>query len=183
MYFSQRRPRELGNFWWTIDAKDPRRITTQEIWWRDTLGPLQESRSRKEPLGRVDDPRFDYRFFDKAYTFEKSMWHPDKPREVARGHDIKKIISDRISFRDSRADILLQTIDILTNFLRRVLLGRVADPTIASTLGRLQIRRRREGAYQSIEVLTLTGGARTNLSQLGRMTKLMSLAGRSMIRR
>ena len=66
LYFSQRRPQELGNFTWTIDAKDPRRITTQEEWWRDTLGPLQESRSRRKPLGRVNDPQFNYRFFDKC---------------------------------------------------------------------------------------------------------------------
>jgi len=30
MYFCQRRPRELSSFAWTIDAKDPTKITTQE---------------------------------------------------------------------------------------------------------------------------------------------------------
>ena len=75
MYFSQRRPHELSKFGWTIDAKDPLRITTQEKWWQDTLGPLHESRSRRQPLGRVDDPGFDYRHFDKAYEFEKTMWY------------------------------------------------------------------------------------------------------------
>jgi hypothetical protein len=28
LYFAQRRPRELAKFEWTIDAKDPRRITS-----------------------------------------------------------------------------------------------------------------------------------------------------------
>jgi hypothetical protein len=43
LYFSQRRPRELAKFEWTIDAKDTRRITSQENWWRDTLAALLES--------------------------------------------------------------------------------------------------------------------------------------------
>jgi hypothetical protein len=30
LYFAQRRPREIGRFEWTIDAKDPRRITSYE---------------------------------------------------------------------------------------------------------------------------------------------------------
>ena len=134
MYFSQRRPQELGQFKWIIDAKDPRRITTQEKWWRDTLGPLQESRSRRKPIGRVDDPHFDYQFFDKSYEMEKQMWYSDKPSEVITGYDIKKILSDQISFKDSRSDILLQAADILTNFLRRILMGKIIDPAVAHNL-------------------------------------------------
>jgi hypothetical protein len=48
LYFSQRRPRELATFEWTIDAKDPRRVTTYENWWRDILAPALESRSRRD---------------------------------------------------------------------------------------------------------------------------------------
>jgi hypothetical protein len=184
MYFAQCRPRELGSFKWTIDAKDPRWITTQEKWWRDTLGPLQESRSRTKPLGRLNDPDFDYSFFDKAYKFKKLQWYPDKPRELVTGYDIRKILVGQISFKDSRSDILLQAIDILTNFLRRLLMGRIIDPAIAQTLGRLQIcQRPSKGIYQSIHLLTLTTDPRTEASQLGRMLKQMSLAGRAMIRR
>jgi Protein of unknown function (DUF3800) len=184
MYFAQRRPRELGNFSWIIDAKDPRRITTQERWWQDTLGPLQESHSRRKPLGRVDDPAFDYRFFDKAYEFTKQMWYPDKPSEPITGYDIRKILSDRISFKDSRSDILLQAIDILTSFLRRLLMGRIIEPAVAKLLGRLQIHQRpAPNVYQSIHLLTFTTSEGTEGAQLGRLLKQMSLAGRSMILR
>jgi hypothetical protein len=55
LYFAQRRPRELAKFEWTIDAKDPRRITSQEKWWRETLAPLLESASRREPFVFVKD--------------------------------------------------------------------------------------------------------------------------------
>jgi len=184
MYFAQRRPRELGKFSWIVDAKDPRRITTQEKWWQDTLGPLQESHSRRKPLGRVDDPEFDYRFFDKAYEFTKEMWYPDKPSEPITGYDIRKILSDNISFKDSRCDILLQAIDILTNFLRRLLMGRIVDPVVAKILGRLQIHQRpAPNVFQSMHLMTFTTSERTENMQLGRMLKQMSLAGRSMIRR
>lgn len=182
LYFAQRRPQELGHFKWTIDAKDPRRVTTQERWWRDTLGPLQESRSRRTPMERVDDPEFDYRSFDKAYEFEKMMWYPDKPSERITGYDIRKILSSQIDFKDSRADILLQAIDILTNFLRRILIGRVTDPSVASSLGRMQILRRREDICQSVTILTLTGVARAEIKQIGRMMRMMSMSGRPMIR-
>ena len=184
LYFAQRRPRELGSFRWTIDAKDPRRITTQEKWWRDTLGPLQESRSRRKPLGRVNDPSFNYRFFDKAYEFEKQMWYPDKQRETITGYDIKKMLSDHISFKDSRSDILLQATDILANFLRRLLMGSISDPAVARALGRLQIHQRlTANIYQSIQLLTFTTTERTEGSHLGSMLRQMSLSGRSMIRR
>jgi hypothetical protein len=37
-YFAQRRPRELAQFEWTIDAKDPKRITVQENGGATRLG-------------------------------------------------------------------------------------------------------------------------------------------------
>ena len=183
LYFAQRRPRELGDFSWTIDAKDSLKITTQEHWWRDTLGPLQESRSRTRPLGRIDDPKFDYRCFEKAFTLKKEMWHPDRPREMVTGYDIKKIVSDRVEFKDSRSDILLQAVDILTSFMRRILMGRIVDQSVASTLGRIMICRRREGLYQSVELLSLTSYSGSGFPVLSKMVKTMSLAGRPMIRR
>ena len=74
MYFAQRRPRELAQFEWTIDAKDPRRVTTSEKWWRDTLAPLLESRSRRDPMRMVDHPAFDYRFLERSFGMRKSVW-------------------------------------------------------------------------------------------------------------
>jgi hypothetical protein len=184
MYFSQRRPRELANFKWTIDAKDPLRVTTQERWWRETLGPLLESRCRHQPLQLYRGSAFDYRFFEKAYMGEKTMWHPEKPRERVTGYDIERILSDRISFTDSRSDILIQAVDILANHVRRVLNGKITDVQIARVLGRLQINQRpAKGIYQSVRLLGLSKAGRLNESDhLGSMIRRMSLAGRSMRR-
>ena len=83
LYFAQRRPRELAKFEWTIDAKDSRRITSQEKWWRETLAPLLESASRREPFVFIKDAGFNYKFFDRSFAMKKDM---------VEGHDIKKMI-------------------------------------------------------------------------------------------
>jgi hypothetical protein len=96
LYFAQRRPRELAKFEWTIDAKDPRRITKHEKWWRETLAPLLESASRREPIVSVDDPGFNYRYFDRSFATKTD------PPEIREGIDLKKLITERIALAGSR---------------------------------------------------------------------------------
>ena len=140
LYFSQRRPRELADFEWTIDAKDPRRITTYEKWWGDFLGPAMESKSRREPMICVDDPSFNYRFFDRSFGIKKEMWHPGQPPKIVDGYDIKKMIIDRIAFVELWDELLIQAVDILASFLRRLLAREIRNDDVAKALGRLQIR-------------------------------------------
>jgi hypothetical protein len=181
MYFAQRRPRELGRFEWTIDAKDPVRISPQEAWWRDTLAPLQESKSRENPMRFVDDRAFNYDYFDKQFLFEKEMWHPDKPRELTQGYDIKKVISEQISFVDSRSETLIQAVDILTSFIRRWLANTVSDDDVTRSLGKLQILKNIQGKPQAFHLITLSrkGGVRRSNFK----ANTMALAGRVMIKR
>jgi hypothetical protein len=183
MYFAQRRPRELAEFEWTIDAaKDPKKITTYEKWWRDTLGPLLESRSRRDPMRLVRDPDFNYRFFDRSFLTRKKLWYPDRPRETVDCYDITKMITKRIEFVDSRTETLIQTVDVYASFLRRLLASEIAGDDISRALGRLQIIRRHEGGQpQSLRVLTISRkpGERTGLF---RTLRTMTIAGRSMIR-
>jgi hypothetical protein len=181
MYFAQRRPRELADFEWTIDAKDPRRITNQEQWWRDALAPLQESRSRREPWRMVRDPAFDYRHLQRKFSMRKELWHPDRPRETADGFDIKKMITEHMAFVDSRSETLIQAVDVLTSFLRRLLAGQVAGDDIARVLGRLQIIRMRDGDPQSLSIVTMarTPSVRTGLFKT---LRTMTRAGRNMMK-
>jgi hypothetical protein len=153
-YFAQRRPRELAKFEWTIDAKDPRRTTTQEKWWRDTLGPLLDSRSRREPFGIVKDAGFNYNYFERSFAMKYEPW--DRPGQTEEGYDIKKMITQRIAFVDSRSHILIQTVDILTSFLRRLLAGKIAGDEVSRALGRLQLYKRRDGQPQSLNLVTLS---------------------------
>jgi hypothetical protein len=155
-YFAQRRPRELGKFEWTIDAKDPRRITTHEKWWRDTLGPLLEAKSRREPFGFVKDAGFNYKYFERSFAMEHEVWFPDRPRQTIEGYDIRKMITDRVAFVDSRSETFIQVVDILASFLRRLLTGEIAGDQVSRAVGRLQIyRRQRKGTLQSLTLVTL----------------------------
>ena len=140
-YFAQRRPRELATFDWIIDAKEPLGPTPQEEWWRDVIGPLLEARSVAEPFATVDDPAFDYRYLERSFAFKKELWRPDQPRREIEGFDLKKMISEKVRFLDSRSDLLLQAVDVLANFTRRALLGLVEDKPTLAAIGKLQIHR------------------------------------------
>jgi hypothetical protein len=157
LYFAQRRPRELAKFEWTIDAKDPRRITTQEKWWRKTLAVWLESVSRREPFIFVKDAGFNYKYFNRSFAMKKEMWFPDRPPKLKEGHDIRKMMTERMAFVDSRSEVLIQTVDILTSFLRRLLARKITGDDVSQSLGRLQIYQRRKIKHpQSLRVLTLS---------------------------
>jgi hypothetical protein len=108
LYFAQRRPREIAQFEWTMDAKDPRRITSQEKWWREALAPLLESGSRREPFIFVKDAAFNYKYFDRSFAMKTEMWFRDRPPQMMEGHDIKKMTTERMAFVDSRSELMIQ---------------------------------------------------------------------------
>jgi hypothetical protein len=182
LYFAQRRPRELAKFEWTIDAKDPRRITSQEKWWRETLAPLLESASRREPFVFVKDAGFNYKFFDRSFVMKKDMWFPDRPPEMIEGHDIRKMTTERMAFVDSRSETLIQAVDVLTSFLRRLLAREITGDDVSQALGRLQIHTRRKSKHpQSLHVLTLSdqAGGRSDLFDT---LRVMTRAARTMLK-
>jgi hypothetical protein len=154
LYFAQRKPKELGNFQWFIDAKDPIGETPQERWWKDVLGPLIESRSRRKPFSMVDSPNFDYGFHLKNYTFKKVM-RGNGDIEKEEGIDIKKLFTEATSFVDSRSDILIQAVDVLASYTRRSLRSKSIDDEILRQVGRLQIHRKRGEVPQSLNLLSL----------------------------
>ncbi|WP_156635790.1 DUF3800 domain-containing protein [Methylobacterium sp. Leaf123] len=185
-YFAQRRPRELALFEWKIDAKDPNKITSQEKWWQDTLGPLLETRSMGQPIGFVKHPDFDFTHLHKSYEIEKDQWFPDQPRQKLRGIDIGKIITNKVVFEDSRKDILLQAIDVLANYSRRLISGKLDHPEAAQLLGRIQIRRRygrKNSTAQTLRIISISKKLCKALpDDLRTKLDLMAKHGRSMLR-
>lgn len=181
-YFAQRQPRELASFSWIIDAKDPARISAQEEWWRDTLGPLVETRSEREPFPIVDDRNFQYKHFNRSYRIVKDLWRPDRAPERKRivGIDLSKLICRNIVFADSRSDILVQAVDVLTGFIRRALAGHIHDANVWAHLGRLQIRRNREGLIQPMQILSI-GHHRPSLPHLMSVIGTMGSTARAML--
>jgi hypothetical protein len=69
---------------------------------------------------------------------------------------LRRWLIERISFVDSKAELLIQAVDILASFLRRFLAGKVVGSEIASALGKLQILHRQNGRPQSLRIKTIS---------------------------
>ncbi len=179
-YFAQRHPKELGSFTWVIDRKDPQKITTQEDWWRDTLGPLLQAHSLNEPLTWVRDKTFNYKHFERAFKARRRIPVADGKYEERDSYDIGAMVTRAISFEDSRNDILLQAIDILAGFMRRTLRGDYGEHPIIEGLGRLQIRQGQSGGFQSLFYLSFGSNKKDDREMAGKIAKLSS-TGRSMM--
>jgi len=179
-YFAQRKPKELGKYEWFIDAKDPTGETSQERWWKDVLGPLIESRSRRKPFGLVDAPEFNYFFLERSYAFTKEMWFPDKPRQTINGFDLKKMFTDATSFVDSKSNILVQGVDVLARYLRLALRAQTIDEAVLRHTGRLQIQRKRGRIQQSMNLMSVGRTALdTKAPELARRMRVMTANARS----
>jgi Protein of unknown function (DUF3800) len=184
MYFAQRRPRELAAFEWTIDAKDPLRITTYEKWWQDVLAPLLQSKSRRKPMICVDDPHFNYEFFNRSYEMKEEVWYPDESPKMVDGYNIRKMVTEHLAFVDSRDEVLIQAVDILASFLRRLLEGEFendAAVAVARALGRLQIKWTPRQQTQSLQLLTLSSlpAPQDNIANI---LQHMTMGGRDMFK-
>jgi len=110
------------------------------------------------------------------------MWFPDRPREMIEGHDIRKIMTQRMIFVDSRSETLIQAVDVLTSFLRRLLAREIIGNDVSQALGRLQIHTRRNNKHpQSLHILTLSDPARGR-SDLFDTLRVMMGAARIMLK-
>jgi hypothetical protein len=65
LYYCQRRPEELADFHWVIDAKDVKRMTVYEDWWSKVIMPMLQSQSLREPLILLKEG--DYRWFERSF--------------------------------------------------------------------------------------------------------------------
>jgi hypothetical protein len=125
---------------------------------------------------------FDYRHFDRAFSMEKDMGYPNGPRQNASGIDIKKLISNHISFVDSKNDFFIQVADILTGFMRRALRARRVERKILLTLGRLMIGRKRQGVARTVQIVTLDEGQQAAPEHLSARVQTIASTRRSMLK-
>jgi hypothetical protein len=144
------------------------------------LAPLLESKSRREPFGIVNDAGFNYKYFERSFAMKYEPF--DRPGQIADGYDIKKMITAQIAFVDSRSHILIQTVDILTSFLRRILAGEIAGAEVWRTLGRLQIyKMQRKNEPQTLSLVTLSADWKPR-RELVKSLEVMTKAARVMIK-
>src|SRR5262249_7766061 len=100
------------------------------------------------------------------------------------GFNLGKLISRQVRFEDSRNDILVQAVDVLTSFSRRFFLNTIDRSSVGPILGRLQICQKREKRWQSVELISLSGEQRRAWgdSSLARQVEIMTKSGRSMFK-
>jgi uncharacterized protein DUF3800 len=111
MFYSQRRPQELGAISWVVDGKDPQSVTKWEKWWSHYAQGALATMSRRRPALWL--PVGDYSFYNKSYA------KIDDDGE--EGSDLKLLLKD-IRF-SAESEPGLEFIDILSNAIRRTLTG------------------------------------------------------------
>ena len=111
-FFAQRKPYELGSFSWIVDGKDPTKVTRWEEWWAHYAQGALATMSKRRPAWMLPDNfHADYSFYKKFDTADGD--------EI--GTSMKLLLKD-IQF-SSGVEQGLEFVDILTNAVRRALLG------------------------------------------------------------
>jgi hypothetical protein len=129
MYYSTRRPAELGAFTWVIDAKGAMETPTEwEEWWSRIVMPYVQTRSRKTPFNylRIGDHTHLARFQvdpDGFTPTAASRWKEGDPLPL----DLKAILMESFAFLSS-SNLGLELVDILTNATRRAIIGNLKKP-------------------------------------------------------
>lgn len=122
LYFSQRTPNELAAFHWAVDAKERAVTTDWEKWWTLTILPWLQTFSMNEPmpfLKGADYSRFSRFEMD---TPEYLKEHLTDDEFAVRGINLRMLMTESFKF-SSRAEPGLELVDIVTNALRRALVG------------------------------------------------------------
>lgn len=128
VYHCQRFPKELAEFHWVVDAKDPAVVTDWEDWWSKTLVIWLQAMSLEKPGAML--PGGDYRYF-RRFIFDELPAYlrdvaPPGDRTYGAGVDLQLMYGE--SFRFSSApEPGLELVDIVTNALRRGLVGNLGE--------------------------------------------------------
>jgi hypothetical protein len=126
MYFSQRRPEELGAFNWVIDAKGTSQEPTKwESWWSKFVMPALQNRALRDPFKSVTFGDYTYmeRFQGKLSPFWQQKIKNDRNKPAM---NLGRILGESIRFSKD-AEPGLELVDIVTNATRRALLGNLQE--------------------------------------------------------
>ena len=128
VYHCQRFPKELGAFHWVVDAKDPKVITNWEDWWSKTLIIWLQAMSLQKPGALL--PGGDYRYFRRFIMNELPEYlrdvAPQGDRTYGAGVDLQMMYRESFRF-SSDPEPGLELVDIVTNALRRGLVGNLGE--------------------------------------------------------
>ncbi len=121
LYYAFRKPQELGEYHWIIDAKDLSKVTPWEEWWSTVILPTLESHSLREPFINVEGG--DYRWQER-YRTEPDEYKKQFAKDPEKGDwfDLKKLMKEDFRF-SSDPEFGLEAVDILTTTIRRSMSG------------------------------------------------------------
>jgi hypothetical protein len=160
LYYVQRKPNELANFNWIIDAKG-RELTPYEDLWTTIVLPILQSESLRNPFIKLTGA--DYSYLDKYFGTKEEP--PDYLRNVVGDwrpfnyQRINEIFKRNLSFEQSHRNIGLQLVDILTTSARRAMNGNLQIKGWGN-IGKLMVRSLK-GA-NTIHLIDLCGRAMPN---------------------
>lgn len=128
VYHCQRFPKELAEFHWVIDAKDPAVVTDWEDWWSKTLVIWLQAMSLERPGAML--PGGDYRHF-RRFIFDELPAYlrdvaPPGDRTYGAGVNLQLVYGESFRF-SSQPEPGLELVDIVTNALRRGLVGNLGE--------------------------------------------------------
>ena len=175
MFFSQRRPEDLGAFYWVVDGKDRDRITDWEDWWSYVVMPSLQSKSLREPMGVFAEGDYShFRRFDTVLGEHLKPYAKDPSKNDAT--DLHTLLTEHFRF-SSEPEPGLEMVDILTNATRRALTGRLG-PDGWKNIPRLMIHR--PDHYIQVIALTQTPPKQTGYPYMP-VLKHFSHGGKSML--
>ena len=137
-YYSQRLPKELGEFNWIVDAKDTK-VTNYENLWSFLILPMLV----RFPLRTLEEGNYSsfkrfVRIVDEVPNYlENFAVGAIPPFEVI---DIKMIMQESFKFGDSKINVGLQLVDIVASAFTRALNGNLQEQGWGK-LGRLMVQR------------------------------------------
>lgn len=127
LYYSFRRPAELGKYRWIIDGKSASIGADRwETWWSNFVCPILESRSIKHPLGLIEGGRYEA---EAKFSVEPSDWKKAALQVSCQDAtlDLGRMVRDRIRF-SPKPLFGLEAVDVMTNAIRRSLIGNLQRP-------------------------------------------------------
>jgi len=147
IYFAHEDPAELGSFRWVADRKHNNK-TTYEHLWMTLLVPFIHGRQFSDDVGNkistLEGGNYDYckRFFKRIDKWPEHL--PEKSPGLRQMKDIEVvdinlILKESFTLADSAENPGLQLSDVVTNTLRRALMGNLKQDGWAE-LGVLMFR-------------------------------------------
>lgn len=128
VYHCQRFPKELAEFHWIVDGKEPSAVTDWEDWWSKTLIIWLQAMSLERPGAML--PGGDYRHFQRFILADLPAYlqglAPSVDQTYGAGVDLQLMYGENFRF-SSEPEPGLELVDIVTNALRRGLVGNLGE--------------------------------------------------------